>query len=164
MIALQITELKAFMGKLLGTTTFDDFLLQEATLQMGISYIIDGHINKAFYQTDEDMEDAGDRPPFISYGEVRSTLFDLIKGKRTPLGFQVVLQLSPKKCTMLFPEGLEAHLIKGLLLNIRYDGSKAMITSGISYSSFSLDKAPELIWDEALMNFLRNAGILFDRL
>lgn len=164
MIALQITELKAFMGKLLGTTTFDDFLLQEATLQMGISYIIDGHINKAFYQTDEDMEDAGDRPPFISYGEVRSTLFDLIKGKRTPLGFQVVLQLSPKKCTMLFPEGLEAHLIKGLLLNIRYDGSKAMITSGISYSSFSLGKAPELIWDEALMNFLRNAGILFDRL
>ena len=37
MIALQITELKAFMGKLLGTNTFDDFLLQEATLQMGIS-------------------------------------------------------------------------------------------------------------------------------
>ncbi len=164
MIALQITELKAFMGKLLGTNTFDDFLLQEATLQMGISYIIDGHINEAFYQTDEDMEVTDNKSSFIPYGEVRSTLFDLIKGKRTPLGFQVVLQLSPKRCTIIFPEGLEKHLIKGLLLNIRYDGSKAMITSGISYSAFTLDKAPELIWDEALISFLRNAGISFDRL
>ena len=163
MIALQITELKAFMGKLLGTTTFDDFLLQEATLQMGISYVIDGRINQAFYQTDSEDEPIH-KPSFISYGEVRGTLFDLIKGKRTPLGFQVVLQLSPKRCSMLFPEGLEPHLIKGLLMNIRYDGSKAMITSGISYSSFTMDKAPEIIWDEALMTLLRNAGISFDQL
>ena len=95
MIALQITELKPFMARLLGSNTFDDFLLQEATLQMGISYVIDGHINEAFYQTDEETATVSDRPPFISYGEVRNTLFELIKGKRTPLGFQVVLQLSP---------------------------------------------------------------------
>ncbi len=163
MIALQITELKTFMGKLLRTPVFDDFLLQEATLHMGISYVIDGHINEAFYQTEED-DTAYKHSAFISYSEVRSTLFDLIKGKRTPLGFQVVLQLSPEKCLILFPEGLEAHLTKGLLLNIRYDGSKAMITSGISYSSFSLNKTPELIWDEALMNFLRTSGISFEQL
>ena len=164
MIALQITELKPFMARLLGSNTFDDFLLQEATLQMGISYVIDGHINEAFYQTGDETDVRKGMPPFISYSEVRTTLFDLIKGKRTPLGFQVVLQLSPKRCTIIFPEGLEKHLIKGLLLNIRYDGSKAMITSGISYSAFTLDKAPELIWDEALISFLRNAGISFDQL
>ena len=164
MIALQITELKPFMARLLGSNTFDDFLMQEATLQMGISYVIDGHINEAFYQTGDETDVRKDMPPFISYGEVRTTLFDLIKGKRTPLGFQVVLQLSPKRCDILFPEGTEAHLIKGLLMNIRFDGSRAMITSGISYSSFSLDKTPELIWDEALMNFLKNAGIAFEQL
>ncbi len=161
MIALQITELKTFMSKLLATNTFDDFLLQEATLQMSIGYVIDGHINKEFYQND-DSDEAEKLLPFISYHDVRSTLFDLIKGKRTPLGFQVVLQLSPKKCALLFPEGLETHLIKGLLLNIRYDGTKVLITSAISYSSFTLDRAPELIWDEALMNFLKGAGITFD--
>ena len=138
------------------------FLLQEATLQMGIGYVIDGHINEAFYQNEEDTQ--AERTPFVPYSEVRSTLFDLIKGKRTPLGFQVVLQLSPKRCAILFPEGLDAHLIKGLILNIRFDGSKAMITSGISYYSFSLDKAPELIWDEALMTFLRGAGIAFEQI
>lgn len=152
------------MGKLLGTDIFDDFLLQEATLQMGISYVIDGHINEAFYETEEDTEATDHKPSFISYGEVRSTLFDLIKGKRTPLGFQVILQLSPERCAILFPEGLEKHFIKGLLLNIRYDGSKAIITSAISYLTFTLDKAPELIWDEALMSFLQNSGIAFDRL
>lgn len=162
MIALQITELKAFMSKLLTTNTFDTFLLQEATLQMGISYVIDGHINEAFFQN-EDSEET-DMHSFISYGEVRGTLFDLIKGKRTPLGFQVILQLSPEKAHTLFPEGLQTHLIKGLLLNIRYDGSKAMLTSGISYTSFSLDRAPELIWDEALTSFLRNAGIAYQEL
>lgn len=164
MIALQITELKSFMSKLLTTTAFDEFLLQEATLQMGISYVIDGRIHAAFYQTDQDAEPLPEMPAFIPYGEVRGTLFDLIKGKRTPLGFQVVLQLAPQKEALLFPEGLKAHLIKGLLLNIRYDGSKAMLTSGISYASFSMDKAPELIWDEAVTTFLRNAGIAYDRL
>ncbi len=163
MIALQITELKSFMGKLLGTSVFDDFLLQEVTLQMGISYVIDGHINQAFYQSEDD-ESKTKLPDFIAYGEVRNTLFSLIKGKRTPLALQVVLQLSPEKCALLFPDGLEEHLIKGLLLNIRYDGTKVMITSGISYSSFSLNKAPELIWDEALMTFLRSAGILFEQI
>ena len=162
MIALQITELKAFMSKFLTTNTFDDFLLQEATLQMGIGYVIDGHINKAFYPSEDDAVD--EQLSFISYAEVRNTLFSLIKGKRTPLGFHVILQLSPKKCAVLFPEGLDAHLIKGLVMNIRFDGHKALITSGISYSSFSMDKAPELIWDEALMHFLRSANISFEQI
>ena len=171
MIALQITELKPFMARLLGSNIFDDFLLQEATLQMGISYVIDGHINEAFYETDTNTDkelsttdETTEKEAFVSYGEVRPTLFELIKGKRTPLGLQAVMQLSSKKSTLLFPEGLSAHLIKGLLMNIRYDGTKVLITSGISYTSFSLDKAPELIWDEALMHFLRSAGIAFEQL
>lgn len=162
MIALQITETKAFMSKLLASPVFDTFLLQEASLQTAISYVIDGHINHAFYQSDEEAPLAG--TDFIPYGDVRSTLFSLIKGKRTPLSLQVVLQLSSSQSAMLFPEGLDAHLIKGLLLNIRFDGARAYITSGISYYSFSLDKAPELIWDEALITLLRGAGIAFEQL
>lgn len=161
MIALQITELKTFMGMLLKNTTFDDFLLQEATLQMAISYVIDGHIHGEFFEEQERLEGS---PDFISYGEVRPTLFELIKGKRTPLGLQLVLQLSPERSTILFPDGLSNHAIKGLILNIRYDGNKVIITSGINYASFSLDKTPELIWDEALMNMLSQANITFEAL
>lgn len=130
---------------------------------MGVGYVIDGHINKDFYQ-EEELSAFPGHADFIPYGEVRNTLFSLIKGKRTPLAFQVVLQLSPKNCALLFPEGIHTHLIKNLLLHIRFDGSKARITSGISYTSFSPDKGPEAIWDEALTKWLCNAGIAFDRL
>ncbi len=159
MLALQITELKSFMNTLLKTNTLDDFLLQETTLQTAISYVIDGRINQNFFQPEERPLES---PEFITYGEVRPTLFELIKGKRTPLAFQLVLQLSPEKSALLFPEGLATHLIKGLILNIRYDGTKAILTSGISYTSFSLDKTPEIIWDEALMHMLSQANISYE--
>jgi len=159
MIALQITDLKAFMHTLLKNTTFDNFLLQEATLQVAISYVIDGHINHTFFEEDACPRD---RQEFISYGEVRPTLFELIKGKRTPLAFQLVLQLSPERSSILFPDGLQNHAIKGLVLNIRYDGSKVIITSGINYASFSLDKTPELMWDEALMHMLDQGNITYE--
>lgn len=161
MIALQITELKAFMNTLLRSDTFDDFLLQEATLQMAISYVIDGHINKDFFE-----EESTELPPngFVAYGEVRPTLFELIKGKRTPIGLQLVLQHSPKRSAILFPDGLDNRAIKGLILNIRYDGNKVILTSGINYATFSLDKTPELIWDEALMAFLNSSHIAYEML
>lgn len=162
MIALQITELKPFMNALLRTELFDDFLLQEATLQMAISYVIDGHINQDFFSENTSLETV--IPNFVSYGEVRPTLFELIKGKRTPLGLQLVLQLSPKRTAMLLSDGLSNHAIKGLILNIRYDGSKVILTSGMNYATFSLDKTPELIWDEALMTFLRSADITYEML
>ena len=161
MIALQITELKTFMNTLLRTEVFDDFLLQEATLQMAIGYVIDGHINKDFYGEDAVASPETD---FVTYGEVRPTLFELIKGKRTPLGLQLVLQLSPERSTMLFPDGLSSHSIKALLMNVRYDGAKVIMTSGINYATFTLDKAPELIWDEALTSILDKAGIAYELL
>ena len=161
MIALQITELKTFMNTLLRAEVFDDFLLQEATLQMAIGYVIDGHINKEFFGEDNAESPTMD---FVPYGEVRPTLFELIKGKRTPLCLQLVLQLSPERTAILFPDGLSKYAIKGLNLNIRYDGTKVILTSGINYATFSLDKTPELIWDEALTSILSKAGIAYEAL
>lgn len=163
MIALQITETKAFMSRLLASDAFDEFLLQEAVLQMGIGYVIDGHINKDFYQ-EEELAALSEQAGFIPYKEVRNTLFSLIKGKRTPLAFQVILQLSPKDSAVLFPQGLKSQLIKALLVHIRFDNGKVFITSGISYESFSLDKSPEHIWDEALKKWLYKTGIAFEQL
>ena len=78
--------------------------------------------------------------------------------------FQFALQLSQKRSDILFPEGLKSHLIKGLIVNIRFDGTKTIITTGVNYYSFSPDKTPELIWDEALMHFLRSTGISFEQI
>ena len=55
MIALELTDIKDFMNKLLRTEVFDHFLLQEAVITSGASYVIDGHITKGYY-TDEEVE------------------------------------------------------------------------------------------------------------
>ena len=49
-------------------------------------------------------------------------------------------------------------------MNVRYDGTKVIMTSGINYATFTLDKAPELIWDEALTSILDKASIAYELL
>ena len=56
MTSFQITELKNFMGKLLGTDCFDSFLLAGAQIITAVEYTIDGHIHPDFY-TREERED-----------------------------------------------------------------------------------------------------------
>ena len=41
MIALNLIEIGTFMNKLLRSELFDHFLLQEATIQSGVSYEMD---------------------------------------------------------------------------------------------------------------------------
>ena len=53
MIALQIKEIKSFMGKLLGTECFDSFLLEEAVITTYNTFRIDGRINREFYSDEE---------------------------------------------------------------------------------------------------------------
>ena len=58
MIALELTNIKDFMNKLLKTETFDHFLLQEAVLSSAASYVIDGHITNGFFSEGE-LEELG---------------------------------------------------------------------------------------------------------
>lgn len=50
MKAYQIKDIKNFMGRLLGSDSFDSFLLAEASITTYNTFIIDGHIEKAFLQ------------------------------------------------------------------------------------------------------------------
>ena len=52
MLALELTDIKDFMNKLLRSEIFDHFLLQEGVITSAASYVIDGHINKGFYSTE----------------------------------------------------------------------------------------------------------------
>ena len=65
MIALQIKEIKSFMGKLLGTECFDSFLLEEAVITTYNTFRIDGRINREFY-SDEEWENKETHPDEFS--------------------------------------------------------------------------------------------------
>ena len=106
MKAFKITETGNFMTKLLSGRTFDSFLLEEASLSMQVTWILDGKINRNFY-TKEEWEDKTDHPfPLISWSEVRGHMRELIRGKKAPASLSIVLQLRPDMMEqMLTAEG-----------------------------------------------------------
>ncbi|MCM1112738.1 MAG: DUF5721 family protein [Muribaculum sp.] len=163
MLALEITSMKHFMTHLLSGDTFDAFLLEEATVNTACLFHIDGHVNTDFFPPDErDKEHIPyDLRP---WSELRGLCFDLIKGKRAPLSFQFVLQLKPEHSKRLL-EGLPAFgQVKAPVLNIRYDGNRALLTTGISYHTFVADREADLAWDNALCRYLSDKGIGYEKL
>ena len=155
MIALQITSMKNFMNHLLVADTFDPFLLEEATVSTALTVTIDGHINKE------------DCIPWDlqSWSKIKGLCFDLIKGKHTPLYFKFVLHMQPDKAaSMLEKAQVDPGVIRALVLNIRYDGEKTVLTTGCAYQVFTMDKSADTAWDKALKKYLDLKGISYEEL
>lgn len=166
MIAIQITGTKNFMNQLLAGDTFDIFLLEEAVISTANTYTIDGHINKEFYSSEEQTPE--NIPyDFQPWSEIKGMCFDLIKGKHTPLYFKFVFHLKPEHINaLLAKEGSSFDLaqLKALVLTVKYDGTKAVLTTGSAYHSFIMSKEPENIWDKAFSRYLSTKEITFEHL
>lgn len=166
MIALQVTSVKTLMNQLLAGDTFDIFLLEEAIISTANTYTIDGHINVDFFPPEERGNDC---IPYDlqSWSEIKGLCFNLIKGKNTPLYFKFVLHLKPEKIASLFHQencDVDSSLIRALVLNIKYDGSKAILTTGTAYHTFIMNKEPDQLWDKALTKYLSAKGIELEEL
>ena len=59
---------------------FDHFEVRNVTLHTFYKLHLDGKRNKEFY-TDEEKEDLSE---YISWGEMRDYIFEVIKGKKSP--------------------------------------------------------------------------------
>lgn len=165
MLALQITSMKSFMNHLLVADTFENFLLAEATISTANTYQIDGHINKEFY-TQEELSDPSCCPyDFAQWKDLKPMVFHLIKGKKTPLFFKLVLHLQPQNVGKLMAAAgcsIPAQQIKALVLTVKYDGTHAILTTGSAYHTFIMSKEPDEIWDKAFLQFLSKKEIGFE--
>ena len=167
MKAYKISDLKNFMNKLLLSDSFDYFLLEEGTIITYNTFQIDGHIRKDFF-TKEEQEDTTLCPyDFSLWKDIRPLCFQLIKGKRTPLGFKFVLLLLPEHMEAIlrnnnFENNL--NLIKTFTLTIKYDQTEATLITGISTNTFLMDKTPEQLWDSAFQKFMDKSGILWEEM
>ena len=163
---LQISSMKQFMNHLLVADTFEPFLLEEAVIGTACTFHIDGHVNPEFFGGDEEPKEE-DSYEFRPWGKVKGLCFDLIKGKRTPLFFRFVLHLMPARAAALLEQescDVASDEVKALVLNIRYDGTKATLTTGTALRTFHLSKMPDAIWDRALCRFLEDRGIAYEEL
>lgn len=167
MIALKITNIKQFMNKFLAREDFDSFLLEEATISTYNTFVIDGHQNRAFYNTEE-WEDKEIRPyDFSMWKTVRPICFDLIKGKHTPASFHFVLHLIPDYTASILQKeecAVTPDQVKAFVLNIKYDGTGLTLVTGTAFHTFLMDKTPDALWDHAVKQFLDKRQIDYENL
>lgn len=132
------------MSHLLLKDTFDEFSFIEGEITTFNKFTIDGFLQKDFYE--EAPEDTHSR-----WKDVREFCLHIIRGKRTPLSFKIILSLAPEK----FAEFLNKHEIsgfrpediQGMYLNLSYDGTNLTCITGISMKIFTMDKSLEKEWD-----------------
>jgi len=163
MLALQITSMKPFMNQLLAGDTFDPFLLEEAVISTANTYTIDGHINTDFYSPEEQNSNAIPYE-FQPWSEIKGLCFHLIKGKNTPLYFKFVLHLKPDKVVGMLSLEQDISQLRALVLTIKYDGSKAVLTTATAYNTFVPGKEIDIAWDKVLSKYLSEKGIAFEQL
>ena len=167
MLALNLIEIKDFMNKLLCTETFDNFLLREAFICGGCTWEMDGTLHTDFYSSEELEEQELDGLSYIPFGQVRPQCFNLIKGKRTPSYFKFVFLLSPANLTRTLAQThstFSPEDITGMFLNLIFQNGQLLLTTGISYRIFSVDKSLEQEWDSLVKRFLKNHEIAFEEL
>lgn len=162
MIALSLTEVKECMSKLLLSDTFDSFLFIEGEIMTFGTFNIDGYLKKDFFEENEIPN-----REYALWKEVREYCFSLIKGKKTPLGFKFVLGLADNNIEKLIQQqGLdfEAEDVRGLYINLKYDGQKLQCVTGTAMHLFTMDKSLEQAWDIMVQKFFTQKEIAYELL
>lgn len=165
MIALQIQDIKNFMSRLLLSQTFDHFLLVEGMITTYNTFRIDGRIHKDFFTEEELEEHELNHREFSLWKDVKPFCLELIKGKKTPLGFKFTFQLSRENTAKLLTSSgitsIQPENVSGLLLNIRYDNGTLNVITATNLNLFTLEKSLEHAWDDMVKRFLKQQEISF---
>ena len=163
----KVLDIRKCMNDMLRQEAFDDFLLAEAAVTTGVSYVIDGHLTKDFF-TGEELEDmglAGER--CARYGTLRPICFDMIKGKRTPQSFQFIFLASAGLIRELLEQsrtGLRSQDVSNLSFNVRYVKGELYLTCSATLGIFTPDKSLELAWEQWICDFMRKLEIPLEQL
>ena len=160
MIALSLPEVKECMSKLLLTELFDPFYFIEGEIVTFNTFTIDGRLKKEFFEPDGLPE-----REYALWKEVREFCFSVIKGKRTPLSFQFVLCLSDANIEKLLKQQelpFQPQDVRGLYLNLKYDGQKLTCITGTSMNLFTMDKSLDQVWDKMVQKFFTQKEITYE--
>lgn len=119
-------------------------------------------IRQALSSSGASGQHAAQPVPYIRWDEARASCFSVIRGKRAPLSFRFVLYYPPENTEAFLRRRslcLDPSVIAGLCLNIRFDSSGLILTTGTSLKTFSTDRSIDREWDDYAASSLRAAGI-----
>ena len=91
LISFMIEDTKECMSKLLKDTIFDEFLCTSFEMVGLYKVNIDGQIRMDYLSSDE-KEILGDRK-YIKWEDLKTNVFDMIKGHKTPTSLKIVFGL-----------------------------------------------------------------------
>ena len=170
MQAFRIEDLRTFMSALLTGSAFHHFEVVEASLTTFVTFHIDGLRQRGYFDEDPSSEEKNEKtadaasPRYITWETLQPHMYELIRGKRTPLLMRLVLRLSDANTAKVLES---SHLsyriadIAGLYLNIRFEKGTASCITGTSLNIFTADKTLEHTWDELIAKLLRKEQIAF---
>lgn len=166
MIALQIIDIKNFMANLFVRETFDAFLMQHTRVLTASELVMQGRRSKDWYDEDEWLEIVEHfDDSWMTWGESKKTVFDYIKGSRTPQSMQLDFCVGRTQSRRILAEssvkGDFGHMLPVFHLQIRYKRGELMLVTAVSFSEFTMDKTAEHIWDAACCQFLERKNITF---
>ena len=165
MLALKITDVKDFMNKLLIGEVFDRFSLVEASVTTFNTFTINGKLHYDFFDTDTKAAFEENSTEYSLWHDVKPYCFSIIRGKRTPLNFRIVFELSPDQARSMLKNEKDINSpVCNFFLNIQFKNQTLLCTTGVSYSSFSLDKRLEHLWDDSMTVFLSSHHIPCEKL
>lgn len=159
-IALSIEDVKGFVSKLLIQSTFDKFYVGESVIRTFADFRLGGGLNEAYYSSDE-LELLGGRSLCL-WSEIKPAAYSLIRGKKLPVAFHFVFQLSDENTSWLLQKHqspVKPEDVKGLYMNIKYEKEKMMCITGISFKTFIPDKSVEHLWDDTVRQFFKQNQI-----
>ena len=160
MRAFQCEDLKTFTRELFTRERFDSFLVREASFVTFCRFSVDGKSERDWY-TEEELEEERVED-YTSWGKLRPVCFQLIRGSRTPLKFQLSFRLPPAESERLAEScgitGTAAETA-GFYVNIRFEEGKLRCFTAAALSQFFPDKRAERAWDDRVWEWFQRAGL-----
>ena len=159
MISLKLLEMNRFMAKLLKSEAFDSFLLKEGFLRTNMEYRFQGHVFAEYFDNEEREKLIEE---YVLWSEIKPVVFELIKGKRTPLAFSFTLLLT-QRTVQEFLERYDVSVGEdrpSLYLQIRFEHGMGRVVTGTARNTFTLDKSLEEAWDTEAVRLLQQMEIV----
>lgn len=163
MQAYHIEDIRKFTKYLFDSEKFDDYQMSEVSILTFCQFKINGKNIREFYTNDE-WEIGKEDSEYVFWKNIRSLCFQIIKGKKPPVSFRIVLKLNKKQKQNWFIRILEENLqnsISELYLNILYKDRKLILISACSYMDFTLDKSIEQYWDKEVEKLLKELEVVY---
>ena len=144
MQSYDISNKKEFMLKLLKSDLFDNFEVREVILHTAFKMVLDGKRNKDYFN----ISDETSYSLYLTWGEIRKYVYELIQGIKSPTYFKIVLATNDEKTSTLSPDA------SAFYLNIIFKENLMICSTGTSYKTFMLDQSADKLWESHIKDFL----------